>query len=109
MFVENIRRILEGTKTTTLRPLKCKYEIGSILVIEGTKVRVKITDRRQILIPDELSPEIARGEGYKSVQEMVDLLKLDRLARSMPRWLYTFALVPPTPDSPEMNHAQRLY
>ncbi|MBI1743870.1 hypothetical protein HYR54_12510 [Candidatus Acetothermia bacterium] len=102
MFLESIRRIQEGIKTTTLRPLKNNYTVGAILTLEGTNIRIQITDRQQITVPDGLTPTIAHGEGYGSVQEMVDFLRKRRWGRPIPNkpmihWLYTFALVAAAP------------
>ncbi|MBI1742744.1 hypothetical protein HYR54_06710 [Candidatus Acetothermia bacterium] len=101
MFVESIRRIQQGKKTTTLRPLKCNYKIGEHLTLEGTYLRVQITDRRQITVPGDLTPKIARGEGYKNVQEMIDAMYARYRGNLPPQWwLYTFALAAPkTPRS----------
>ena len=94
MFAESIRRIQRGEKTTTLRSLKYTYAIGEKLTLEGTDILIEITDRRQITIPDDLTPKIARGEGYESVQEMVEALKARyRGNYSMSQWLYTFTLI----------------
>ena len=102
MFMESIRRIQEGIKTTTLRPLKNDYKVGAILTLEGTNIRVQITDRQQITVPDDLTPTIANSEGFGSVQEMVDSIRKRRWGRPIPnkptiRWLYTFALVATIP------------
>lgn len=94
MFTENSQRIAQGIKTTTLRPIKYKYEIGDILTLEGTTVRVAITSRHQITIPEDLTLALAQGEGYSTIQAMIIALRLDRLDKSLPRWLYSFVLVP---------------
>ena len=106
MFMESIRRIQQGIKTTTLRPLKHDYRVGAILTLEGTNIRVQITDRQQITVPDGLTPIIAHSEGYGSVQEMVDSLRKQRWGRPIPNkptihWLYTFALVAAAPPNYE--------
>ncbi len=94
MFAESIKRIQRGEKTTTLRSLKYNYAIGEKLTLEGSDVLIEITDRRQITIPDDLTPEIARGEGYKDVQEMVDALKARYRGNYLAtQWLYTFSLI----------------
>jgi hypothetical protein len=111
MFLENIRRIQQGIKTTTLRPLKNDYKVGAILTLEGTDIRIQITDRQQITVPDGLTSTIAHGEGYGSVQEMIDSLHKRRWGRPIPRrpslhWLYTFALVATTPPNKDLPNEQ---
>jgi hypothetical protein len=94
MFSESIRRIQKGQKTTTLRSLKYTYAVGETLTLEGSDVCIRITERRQITIPDDLTAEIARGEGYESVPAMVEVLKARYRGNYMtPQWLYTFVLV----------------
>jgi hypothetical protein len=94
MFLESIRRIQKGEKTTTLRSLKYNYVVGEELTLEGTDICIRITERQQVTIPDDLTPEIARGEGYESVQAMVDALKARYRGNYLTRqWLYTFVVV----------------
>jgi hypothetical protein len=94
MFSESIQRIRNGEKTTTLRSLKCNYAIGESLTLEGTMMRIQITDRQRITLPDDLTPQIAKGEGYANVQEMMDALLTRYRGKLVPQWwLYTFVLV----------------
>ncbi len=104
MFSESIERIQKGEKTTTLRSLKCDYEIGENLTLEGTALRIQITDRQRITLPDDLTPQIAQGEGYTSVQEMMDTMLARYRGKLVPQWwLYTFALVLPTTPIAELS------
>ncbi len=77
MHPKNLKLIRTGRKRTTLRSLKYDYPFVRTLV----------------KVPDELTPEIADGEGYDSVEGLLE--ELNRLGHKLPKKMWVYDLTRP--------------
>jgi hypothetical protein len=73
--------IEEGTKTTTIRTFKHQY--NGICKVAGTDIRIRILGKRLINIPDDITEEVLRTEGFGTKEDMLRFFHRYKLPQTM--------------------------